>query len=80
VSAAVTFQPSPAFGNAVSIPRRFTIDNAPGNIRSHDITPDGKKFIGITSASSDASGASDSEIRVVLNWFDELAQRLPVKR
>ncbi len=82
VVVSANLKPSFTVSNPVPLPRRFTTDNGPGNVRSHDITPDGKRFIGISSASSqDPTGftAPNAEIPVVLNWFEELKQRLPAR-
>jgi serine/threonine-protein kinase len=80
-SVSVTFTPSFAVGNPVDVPRRFSLDNAPGNSRSHDITPDGKRFLGLAPVStlpeSGGASVSPSEIRVIVNWFDELKARVP---
>jgi hypothetical protein len=48
--------------------------------RPYDITPDGKQFVAVFPASEASSGErSHPEIRVTLNWFRELQQRVPVK-
>ena len=46
----------------------------------HDITPDGK-FIWLVDASEQTQSgtAAAPEIRVVLNWFEELKARVPTK-
>jgi serine/threonine-protein kinase len=47
-----------------------------------DISPDGKRFLVIRSAESAASAsgaATPAKINIVLNWFEELKQRVPVK-
>ena len=46
-----------------------------------DISPDGKRFIMIKSAAAtDDESATEirSQINIVLNWFEELKQRVPV--
>jgi serine/threonine-protein kinase len=76
----VETQPSFSVGNPVNIARVFQIANGPVDVRNHDVTPDGKRFIGISAAlTADESGASLPEIRVVLNWFTELKARVPIK-
>jgi Tol biopolymer transport system component len=54
-----------------------------GNGRNYDISPDGKQFIVVIpppNASSDSQARrTPLQINVVLNWFDELKQRVPVK-
>ena len=36
-------------------------------------------FLGIIAATEGAAPSSSSEMRVVLNWFEELKQRVPVR-
>jgi serine/threonine-protein kinase len=75
----VTTVPTFAFGNAMPVPN--------GNVRSgfdvverqYDITPDGKRFIGVVDAQNKASAPVAPQIQVVLNWLEELKQRVPVK-
>ena len=80
-SVSVTFAPSFAVGNPVELPRRFSLDNAPGNTRSYDITPDGKRFIGLAPVSSgqESGSGANPEIRVIVNWFEELKSRVPAR-
>ena len=42
--------------------------------RNYDVTPDGQHFLMFKSADPAAT-----QINVVLNWFSELQQRVPVK-
>jgi Tol biopolymer transport system component len=64
------------FGNPVRVDGQRI--NEPAGARNYDIAKDGKTFLGIVE--TDGTGASDAgEIRVVLNWFEELRQRVPVK-
>ena len=48
-----------------------------------DIHPDGKRFLMIKATESSAATAPAAEgprkINIVLNWFEELKQRVPVK-
>jgi hypothetical protein len=46
--------------------------------RAYDVMPDGR-FIGIVSA-GESQDVPRNEVRVVLNWLEELKQRLPVPR
>jgi len=46
-----------------------------------DISPDGKRFLMIKeTASGESAAESPRKINVVLNWFEELKQRVPAKR
>jgi dipeptidyl aminopeptidase/acylaminoacyl peptidase len=80
--AAVTFttQPSVMFGS----PETFASDVIAGRtsalMRAFDTLPDGR-FIGAVSAAEQSlSGPSQSEMRVVLNWFEELKASVPASR
>jgi Tol biopolymer transport system component len=42
----------------------------------HDVSPDGQRFLMIKPGEQEASA---TQINVVLNWFEELKQRVPVK-
>ena len=48
-----------------------------GGGRQHDITPDGQRFLMLSTRSETDAGASP-QINVVLNWFEELKARVPV--
>ena len=65
------------FGAPVRFPASVTGDRISREARAWDILPDGR-FIGIVSATEDATRSSTSELRLVLNWFEELKQRVPV--
>ena len=47
-----------------------------GARRHHDVSPDGQRFLMITRGGTAEVGAG--EINVVLNWFEELTERVPV--
>ena len=48
--------------------------------RVWDISRDGKKLIGVADADSGATPSSGTpQIQVVLNWFEELKQRVPLR-
>ena len=75
----VATQPSFTFGNPVPLARGF-LERGPGTERTYDITPDGKRFVGVVAAGQNQSGApATPQIQVVLNWFEELKQRVPSK-
>jgi hypothetical protein len=81
VAVAVTTQPGFSFGIPTPLPARFFTASAqtgsavPRNI---DITPDGKRFIAVVALDQTGTQATQ-QIQVVLNWFSELQQRVPVK-
>jgi serine/threonine-protein kinase len=82
-SVSVTTQPSFVFGN----PARVTSANEgagtdlPFNPRNYDVTPDGKRFIRVVDAdAATRNGPLPNPILdVVLNWSEELKQRVPLK-
>jgi Tol biopolymer transport system component len=77
---AVSFATRPvvAFGTAVTIPARVTGSRASGAMRAWDVLADGR-FVGlVTTTEPDASSVAP-QIRVALNWFTELQQRVPTR-
>ena len=75
-SIAVTTQPSVSFGRPVRFPRSGFSTSVPGNVRTFDVLPDGKHFIGVVPAGQAQPGTPVApQIRVVLNWFDDVKQR-----
>jgi hypothetical protein len=50
------------------------------SIHPWDISPDGKRFLMIKPAGATTSAdASPRKINIVLNWFEDLKQRVPIK-
>jgi hypothetical protein len=77
VAVSISIQPSFTFGSPVQLTRRF---NATGRaMRNYDVTPDGR-FIGIplTGSLDPQSALINPQIQVVLHWFEELKQRVPL--
>jgi Tol biopolymer transport system component len=75
----VTTKPSVSFGSPVRAPRAGFLLAAPGSARTFDILPDGQHFIGAATAGMTRSGAAATPIHVVLNWFEDVKQRAPVR-
>jgi serine/threonine-protein kinase len=68
-------RPSFSFSNPVDIPRGFGVAE-PGSQRTYDPMPDGR-LVGINYRSGAPGGASlTPEIRIVLNWFEDLKARM----
>jgi serine/threonine protein kinase len=76
----VATQPVVTFGMPEQFPARVTADRLSNETRAYDILPDGR-FIGLTSVLGTPNPQSSQgfQLRVVLNWFEELKQRVPVK-
>jgi hypothetical protein len=73
----VTTQPNFTFSEATPVARPFQ-NLAPSFERPFDIGRDGQRFLSFV----DAATAQDNtpaapQIQVVLNWFEELKQRVP---
>jgi serine/threonine-protein kinase len=70
-------QPVPLPGGLLGLRSR----NPATNPRLWDFTPDGKRIIGVTDAGNleqtTSAAASAPPIHVVLNWFEDLKQRVP---
>jgi serine/threonine-protein kinase len=75
VSVPVSTDAGFTFGKPEELPVTFAERMGNSVRRTHDITPDGK-FIGVVGA---AEGDGRPQINVVLNWFEELKQKLPAK-
>jgi Tol biopolymer transport system component len=80
VGVSITTRPSFAFGNPFTAPGNVPNTNPFGEPRNFDIAPDGRRWVAVVDpmapASTQASGAA--QMQVVLNWFEELTQRVPV--
>jgi eukaryotic-like serine/threonine-protein kinase len=71
---AVAVRPDGSFGTPQKLFDWPTIA-IPGFGRTFDVTPDGKRFLMIKEADEAQAGSSD--INIVVNWIEELKQRLP---
>ncbi len=84
VVVALTLKPRLEFGNPLAIPRGGFLGGPSATIRPYDIMPDGERFIAVfpsAAVAGDQSGAAEPpslRINVVLNWFEELKERVPV--
>jgi hypothetical protein len=72
----ISTRPSFAFSTPTSVPRGFGLAD-PINPRPYDLLPDGR-IVGVGSAAQ-TSAAGPAQIQVVLNWIEELKQRVPVR-
>ena len=72
--------PTFSFGKATPLPIEGTIH--PATQRNYDITPDGKQLVVVlpsSGARNNSTRRPPQQINVVLNWFRELQERVPVK-
>jgi eukaryotic-like serine/threonine-protein kinase len=72
----VTTESAFSFGKPQRLPVTFPDQESNSAPRNHDITPDGK-FIGVVSVSGETNARP--QINLVMNWFEELKQRVPAK-
>jgi len=76
-SVSVVTQPTFAFGNPVAVSRAFIL-GPPAARRAYDVAPDGRFLGTVATGTTDVSGMNLSQaMYVVVNWFEELKQRVP---
>ncbi len=73
----ISTQPAFSFGETVMFARPV-LGGAPTAERTFDISRDGQRLLGLI-ATTQSGGVETPQIQVVLNWFDELKRRVPVK-
>jgi hypothetical protein len=72
----MTTQPTVAFGNPTLVPRQFSLDDrGPAQPRAFDIMPDGR-ILGLV-APRQPGDSRQEEIRIAINWFEELKRLVP---
>jgi hypothetical protein len=74
----VTTEPSFSLETPKTLFRGTYAARSGSNI-SWDISPDGKRFLMTKDAGTTGAGDSPRRINIVLNWFEELKQRMPAK-
>ena len=76
VSVPIVTRPSIAFGTPVELPRAPTPGLISLDVRGYDVLPDGR----VLSVSEIDAGAGSAEVRVVLNWTEELKRLVPADK
>ncbi len=76
-AATITTQPVFAFENPARTPMGGLRLPATGHT-TYDVMPDGKQFIGLTAAQETQSATTTPQIQIVINWFQDLKQRVAV--
>jgi serine/threonine protein kinase/Tol biopolymer transport system component len=77
VAVLVTTRPTFTISTPTPLPPAG-IMGPPRVLRNHDIMPDGARFIGLMPAGEGRPGSrTPAQLHVVLNWFEELRQRVP---
>jgi WD40 repeat protein len=65
------------FSSPAAVPRGGLL-GTPGGPRNYDILPDGR-FLGVIQAGQVQAAGGAPQIQVVLNWFEDLKQRVPAR-
>jgi Tol biopolymer transport system component len=73
----ITTAPTFGFSDTVLIPRPF-VNAPPSSERTYDIAPD-HRVLGLRTDIGADGRPMSPEVQVVLNWFDELRKRVPIK-
>jgi serine/threonine-protein kinase len=74
----IVTKPTFTYGDPISVPLPAR-GNGFGNSRNYDITPDGKRFLAVVNPLQAEQTRAAPQIQVVLNWFRELQELVPVK-
>jgi serine/threonine-protein kinase len=77
VAVPVTHEGGVTFGPPVLFPASVSGNRVSPEPRAWDILPDGR-LIGLVAEGDDEARSTSSEIRLAVNWFEELKQRVPV--
>jgi Tol biopolymer transport system component len=78
-SVRVMAQPSLTFASPQTFVANVIVGRPANSTRAFDTLPDGK-FVGLASESETGGLSTSAEMRVWLNWFDELKARAPASR
>jgi hypothetical protein len=78
VAVTIQTQPSFSFGVPVPLPLEGILQTDTELERQYDVSPDGKRFLVLLPATQ-AGNQPRLQINLVLNWFEELKQRVPTK-
>jgi len=75
----VTTAPRFAFGAPKHVERAGRIEGPALSRRNHDVLPDGSRFVGVVYGGQRTNFAAlfSTRIHIVLNWFEDLKQRVP---
>jgi serine/threonine-protein kinase len=76
VSVTVTRGPGFPVGTPEDVPGGDLVQAGPTSYRTYDVSPDGKFIVGVGSG---RQIPSSFQINVILNWLEQLKQRVPVK-
>ena len=76
LSVDVVTEPTFALGDQQTLPiEGFTVV---AFHRDYDITPDGERLLMVFPADQTEAATTSTQINIVLNWFQELTERVPL--
>jgi serine/threonine protein kinase len=79
MAVSVKTEPSLSLGTPKILFRSTNLGLTSSSGTPYDIHPDGRRFLMIKPPSAPPSAVGPRKINIVLNWFEELKQRVPVK-
>jgi eukaryotic-like serine/threonine-protein kinase len=74
---AITLRPTVAVGTVRELPVDVAFNGATSD--AFDVMPDGKRFVAVVAAGQNPSEPSALQVNVVVNWLEELKQRVRAK-
>ena len=75
----VNTQPGLTFGNPVEVPRGGFLGSGQASQRTIDVMPDGRILARVPAGQMQSRTSAAPQIQVVLNWTEELKQRVPTR-
>jgi Tol biopolymer transport system component len=79
VSVPITMEPSITFGTPADLPRNPMPGLLSVEWRGYDLLPDGRFISLAPSSGENPTGVPQVELRVFLNWFEDLKRRVPTQ-
>jgi len=79
VVASFSTKPGVTFGSPATVPARVTGNRLSGATRAWDVLPDGRMVGLVQPTEANSPVTTAPQIRMVLNWFEELKARVPIK-
>jgi serine/threonine-protein kinase len=73
----ITTRPAFAFSNAAPLPRAGLLEGGPQVVRTIDIARDGRVLTVVNAGQLQTGAPIAQRIQVVLNWFEDVKQRVP---
>ncbi len=71
----IATQPNFAAGKARTLFQEQYLSAFPNTFPNYDVSPDGQRFLMLKPG--EQAQAAPTQIKVVLNWFEELKRRVP---